>query len=252
MANGNKKEEVQQNKRATDSTLRALQDTVDSLPRTDHMTLPAVQITAIDDETIAKMRMISEINKAKNAEDVVNEEGLTLGQVRNQFLYGVTDANEEGAKHEVVVNETEDGRESVTIIAPVIEVTNADGEVEEVQDEPVVIEATPANIAPIDKDAPKDPVAAREAAGLNPDGSEGDPIGGPAAQPGVVKQSDANQNLGTLNKVGGGGTGSGTGGSGTGSTATGTGGTTGTSGTSGSGTGTSGTGGGTGGSGGTA
>jgi hypothetical protein len=247
MANENKKEVIQEDRRAADSTIRALQETVDSLPRTDHMTLPAVQITAIDEETLARMRMISEVNKGGDSEAVVNEEGLTLGAVRNQFLYGVTEGEERGSKHEIVVNSTEDGSESVTIIPPVIEVQNAEGELEEVQDEPVTIEATGANIASVDKDAPQNPVAAREAAGLNPDGSEGDPIGGPAAQPGSVKAPDATQNLGTLNKVGGGGSGTGTGGSGIGSGGTGTGGTTG-------GTGTSGTGGGgtTGGTGGTA
>ncbi len=208
MANEINKEEIKQ---SSDANIRALQNIVEGLPRTDHMTLPAIQITEIDPETRTRLGMIADINKSKNDEDVIGKEGRTRSQIRNEFMYGVSDLSEEGAKHQLVVNEGEEGRESVTIIAPVIEVTNADGEVEETQAEELTIEATPANIAPIDKDAPHDPVEARTAAGLAEDGSEGQPVDGPAQprnipgtpyQPGVTYPT-ANPDLGSQGKIGG-------------------------------------------------
>lgn len=256
MANEEKnKEETRTESKATSPTVRELQNTVESLPRTSHMTLPAVSITKIDDETLASMKRMSEINKATSYEDEVGEQ--TVGEIRRKFVYGVSGDSEEGAKHEVIENDDM----SVTVIPPARKITDASGEVREVKGREVTFEATPANIAPIDKDAPHDPVQARVRAGLAADGSEGDPIGnmaplrrGGPSQPRVEKNDGDGLNRGTGGDTAtapgtGGGTGAGVGGGTgtTGGTPT-TGGTTGTTGTRG-GTGT--TGGNTGGTGGT-
>ena len=211
MANEKKKEEIREARLATDSNIRELQQTVAALPRTDHMTLPAIQVAEIDEQTRARAAAIVAINNARNADDVVDEEtGKTLGQVKSEFEYGVSDMNEEAGKHEIQINETENGLETVTIIPPVREVTNEQGEVVEVKDEEVVIEPTPANIAPVDVNAPHNPVEAREAAGLNPDGSEGDtqvvPGSGQTGAPSAREAAPQGQpvNMGTREKVGGG------------------------------------------------
>lgn len=175
MANEDRKEELKNETLATDSTVRELQQTVAALPRTDHMTLPAIQIVEIDDETRARAQAIVDLNNAKSGK--IGKTGKTKEQIANEFMYGVTNLDDAAEKHQIEVKEGKNGVQSVTVIPPVIKVTNEQGEVEEVQGKKLVIEATPANVAPVDADAPKNPVEAREAAGLNPDGSEGEPIG---------------------------------------------------------------------------
>jgi hypothetical protein len=177
MANEERKEELKKETMATDSTIRELQATVNALPRTDHMTLPAIQVTRIDDETLARMQAVADINDATSGKDKIGKTGKTLEQVKNEFMYGVSDLSDEAGKHELVVKEGKSGTQSVTIIPPVIKVTGKDGKEEEVQDAKIVIEATPANIAAVDADAPHNPVEAREATGLDADGSKGDPVG---------------------------------------------------------------------------
>lgn len=120
--------------------IAGLQAIVDEFPRTDGMTLPSVMITEIDEETVARMSAISAVNHAVDPETVIDENGKTLQQVRNEFAYGVADLNDEGPKHQLeIVNE--DGKIGVKVIAPEIE-----GE----QQAPVTIVATPANVAPVD------------------------------------------------------------------------------------------------------
>jgi hypothetical protein len=175
MANEERKEELRNQALSTDSTIRELQETVNALPRTDHMTLPAIQVTRVDDETRARQQAIVDINNAKSEKTKIGDTGKTLGEIRNEFMYGVSDLSKEGPKHELIVKEGKEGTQSVTIIPPVIKIVNAEGEEKEVQDKKIVIEATLPNIAAVDADAPKNPVEAREAAGLNADGSEGTP-----------------------------------------------------------------------------
>ena len=146
---------------STDSTIRELQEIVDVLPRTDHMTLPAIQITEIDDETLARMQAIADINDAKSDKEKVGDK--TVGQVKNEFMYGVSDLDQEAGKHELVVKEGREGTRSVTVIPPVIKATDEDGKEHEVQSEKLVITPTPANVAAVDADAPHNPVEAKEA-----------------------------------------------------------------------------------------
>lgn len=147
---------------STDSTIRELQQVVDALPRTDHMTLPAIQITEIDEETQARMQAIADINNAKSDKEKIGDK--TVGQIKNQFAYGVSDMDEEAGKHEIIVKEGREGTRSVTIIPPVIIGVDENGKEHEIQSDKLVIEPTPANIAPVDADAPKNPVEGREAA----------------------------------------------------------------------------------------
>lgn len=177
MANEERKEELNRETLATDSTIRELQQTVNALPRTDHMTLPAIQVTEIDEETVARMQAVADINDARSDKAKVGKTGKSLEQIRNEFKFGVSDLSQEAGKHEIIVKEGKDGVQSVTIIPPAITIINSEGKEEESQDAKLVIEATPANIAAVDAKAPKNPVEAREAAGLNADGTEGDPIG---------------------------------------------------------------------------
>lgn len=173
MANEERKEELKNETLATDSTVRELQQTVNALPRTDHMTLPAIQVVEIDDETRARAEAIADINNSKSGK--IGKTDKTLEQIRNEFRFGVSNLDDEAGKHEIVIKEGKEGTQSVTIIPPAITIVNSEGKEEEVQDAKLVIKATPANIAPIDADAPHNPVEAREAAGLNADGSEGSP-----------------------------------------------------------------------------
>lgn len=136
-----------------DNAVRELMDMVERLPRTDGMTLPAVGITIIDEETAARMKAIAAINAATDPNVVIDEEGKTLQQVRNEFTYGVTNLDETGAKHTFEVTTDENGNSAVKITAP---------EVEGQESSSVVIAATPPNIAPIDAGSPTNPVEARE------------------------------------------------------------------------------------------
>jgi hypothetical protein len=203
-----KKEEIKEAQVASDSTVRELQKTVDALPRTDHMTLPAIMITEIDEETLARMASVEAINKATKPDEVIDEEGKTLQQVRNEFEFGVTNLDDEAGKHEFIVEGNARETESVTVVPPVAVVVNAEGEEEEVQGDPVVIKPTPANIAPVDAEAPHNPVEAREAVGLAVDGSEGEaPIGTPALPGGIPTnpqpEAGVTKEFGTAPKVGG-------------------------------------------------
>ena len=134
---------------STDSTIRELQEIVDVLPR-------------IDDETLARMQAIADINDAKSDKEKVGDK--TVGQVKNEFMYGVSDLDQEAGKHELVVKEGREGTRSVTVIPPVIKATDEDGKEHEVQSEKLVITPTPANVAAVDADAPHNPVEAKEAA----------------------------------------------------------------------------------------
>jgi hypothetical protein len=149
---------------SADTTVRELEASIENLPRTDHMTLPALMVNTIDAETAARMKTIETINEAKKPDDVVDETGRTFQQVRNQFEFGVTELDEKGSKHEFEVGS--DG--SITVIAP---------EINDEHRREVTIVPTPANIAPVDADAPKDPVEARVAEGKAEDGSEGEATG---------------------------------------------------------------------------
>ncbi len=142
-----------------DGAVKDLMELVESLPRTDHRTLPAVGVTILDEDTAIRMRAIAAINSATDPDEKVDETGRTLQQVRNEFEFGVSDLNEEGPKHTFEVSKSEDGTGEVKVIAPEI-----NGE----QAEPVIIAATPANIAPVDVDAPKNPVEAKEAGEESP------------------------------------------------------------------------------------
>src|SRR5688572_30713114 len=122
----NKENEVQ----ASDPILRELVERVESLPRTDHMTLPAVMVNEIDDETRARMASIKAVNDARNPDDVIDESGKTLAQVRREFEFGVSEEDEEGGKHSFKFEEGEHGIQKVTVIPPVHKVINAEGEVE--------------------------------------------------------------------------------------------------------------------------
>lgn len=131
---------------------------VDSYPRTDGMTLPAISVTEIDPETVARVDVISKIHNAENDGVVVDSEGRTVAQVRNLIEFGVADLDgnlPEGAgKHEVTT--AEDG--TVTIVSP-----NTEG------DQKVVLKPTPRNISPMDVGAPTNPVEEKIALGLPED-----------------------------------------------------------------------------------
>lgn len=152
---------------STDSTLRELKETVDSLPRTDHMTLPAIQIAKIDDETKARMEAISKINNATKSDEVVTEDGRTLQEIRNEFEFGVTDLSDEGFKHKLTLSKDSEGNET-------LKVQGAYDKAEEA----IEIKATPANIAPVDVDAPHNPVEAKEAGHKTNAPISGDPVKG--------------------------------------------------------------------------
>lgn len=119
------------------NSVRELEELVASLPRTDGMTLPAVQIVKIDDEAIKRSEEVVAINAATKAEDVINSEGKTLGEVRNEAVFGMKNPMEGGEKH--TFKDGEDG--SFIIVPPTI-----NGE----KQDDIVIKPTPPNVAAVD------------------------------------------------------------------------------------------------------
>ena len=57
---------------SNDTTIMELQEIVNNLPRTDHMTLPAVQITKIDEETKTRSEDIVKINESRDMSEVAS------------------------------------------------------------------------------------------------------------------------------------------------------------------------------------
>jgi hypothetical protein len=126
-----------------------LKASIENLPRTDHMTLPAVQIVRIDEEAEARFNRTVAVNHATSADEVVTEDGKTLEQVRNENLFGVTNLDDKAAKHTIKV----DG-DNVIIVAPI---KDAEGNKAE-----TVIAPTMQNIAAVDAGAPTNPVEAKK------------------------------------------------------------------------------------------
>lgn len=139
---------------AVKSVVEQLEASIQNLPRTDFMTLPAVMVTSIDEETLERMKAISEINAATDKDTKIGSTGKTFGEIVNEFKFGVASLEEIGEKHSFKATAT-----GVVISAPEI---NGERAVD------VVIEATPANISPSDAGAPTNPVDAKEEGNVSP------------------------------------------------------------------------------------
>lgn len=167
----------------TDTTVNELKQTVDALPRTDFMTLPAVNIVTIDDETLRQMEMTRRMNAGGNPDDVVNDQnGITRQQYRDMIEFGVMpdgSVPEGSGKHTFDVNTAADGSvESVTINPP------------EEGGQSVEIAAAPANVAPMDADQPTNPVEARE--NRTNDATANPPAPTPMAKKTTASEADRN------------------------------------------------------------